>query len=155
MAASALVNAQHWALGRLDGLASLLGRSPQRASHLSVGLLGEREALFELRRQGYTVVARRWTSSRLRGDVDLIAWDGDWLCFIEVKTRSHRSAMAPAETAVDHDKQRMLRRLAHAYMRSFPEQKRSEIPVRFDIVAVYLGDGESSFEIFRGAFGWR
>ena len=130
------------------------GQQRPAAAAVELGLQGEREALFELRRQGYIVVARRWTSSRMRGDLDLVAWEGEWLCFIEVKTRSGRTAMAPAETAVDHEKQRMLRRMAHAYLRGFPEETRREIPVRFDVIAVYLGDGGREFELFRGAFRW-
>lgn len=99
------------------------------------------------------VVARRWTSARLRGDVDLIAWDEGWLCFIEVKTRSVRT-MTPAEAAVDDDKREMLRRLARIYLRSFPEVERRRIQVRFDVVSVYPGDA-AEFEVIEGAFGWR
>src|SRR5271170_3140487 len=69
------------------------GARGAKAEHLVTGERGEREALFYLRRMGYTVVARRWKSSRLRGDVDLIGWDGEWLCFVEVKTRSGRDGM--------------------------------------------------------------
>ncbi len=155
MAARVWIDAQRWAVDRLDGLRSQMGRSPALAAHLTVGLRGEREALFELRRLGYIVVARRWRSSKMRGDIDLIAWEGEWMCFVEVKTRSERSSMAPAETAVDRDKQKVLRRMAQAYLRSFPEERRREIPVRFDVMAVYLGGGRSEFELFRGAFGWR
>lgn len=151
---SPFLSLQQWTIDRLDSLASRAGRSPQLAPHLSLGLRGEREALFELRRRGYTVVARRWTSSRARGDLDLVAWNGDWLCFIEVKTRSHRSEMAPAETAVDRSKRTILQRTARAYLKSFPEGKRREIPVRFDIIAVYLNGRERSFDLFPGAFGW-
>lgn len=147
------LNAQQWAVDRLDTLGSRL-RSTHVAPHLALGLRGEREALFELRRRGYTVVARRWTSTRLRGDIDLIAWDDDWLCFVEVKARSGFTPMAPAETAVDHEKQAMLRRMASAYLRSFPEERRREIPVRFDVISVYLEPAGTRFELFRGAFGW-
>ncbi len=154
MAKGTFITMQQWVIEGLDALSSQLGRSPEIAPHLRLGLHGERQALFELRRLGYVVVARRWKSSKLRGDLDLIAWEGDWLCFIEVKTRSERNSMTPAETAVDHEKQRMLRRMASAYIRSFPEERRREIPVRFDIMAVYLNGGESAFELFRGAFGW-
>jgi putative endonuclease len=116
-------------------------------------LRGEREALFHLRKHGYTVVARRWKTPKLRGDVDLIGWEGEWLCFVEVKTRTERD-MAPAESAVDGDKQDMLRRLARAYVRGFPEGLRREVPVRFDVVSVYLQPSGTEFEVYRGAFGW-
>jgi putative endonuclease len=123
------------------------------APHLAVGLRGEREALFHLRELGYVVVARRWRSAKVLGDVDLIAWDGEWLCFIEVKTRVGRDAMAPAESAVDDGKREMLRKMARAYGMGFPEKLRREVPVRFDVVSVYLlGDGVE-FDVYRGAFG--
>jgi putative endonuclease len=90
----------------------------------------------------------------MRGDVDLIAWDGDRLCFVEVKTRTVRD-QTPAESAVDEDKRRMLRGLARAYLRSFPERERRTIAVRFDVVSVYgLGSG-AEFDVMQGAFGWR
>ena len=155
MASTVFINTQQRAIDHLDRLASKLRRSGRVPEHLAVGLRGERDALFELRRQGYTVVARRWISTKIRGDVDLIGWEGDWLCFIEVKTRSERDPATPAETAVDHDKQIMLRRMARAYLRSFPEERRREIPVRFDVVAVYGSGKDAEFELFRGAFGWR
>lgn len=155
MASTLWVDAQRWGVDRLDRMRSRLGRSPRMAPHLLLGLRGEREALFELRRLGYTVVARRWTSPKLRGDLDLVAWEGEWLCFVEVKTRSERNATIPAEAAVNREKQTMLRRMGRAYLGSFPEERRGEIPVRFDVMAVYLDGQARRFELFRGAFGWR
>jgi putative endonuclease len=145
------IDAQEWALGRLELLSA--GRGPA-AAHLEVGLRGERAALFELQRRGYIVVARRWTSTRMRGDVDLIAWEGDRLCFVEVKTRTARD-MSPAESAVDEDKRRMLRGLARAYLRAFPEAERKTIAVRFDVVSVYLIGETAEFEVFPAAFALR
>ncbi len=154
MKTTLLINAQQRVIERMNGLSSRLGRKQPVAPHLALGLRGEREALFELRRRGYTVVARRWTSSKMRGDIDLVGWDGEWLCFVEVKARSERSSATPAETAVDREKQHMLRRMAQAYLRSFPEERRRQIPARFDVLTVY-GDGPArKFELFRGAFGW-
>ncbi len=152
------LRAQRWALRRLDRLGERSGRLRGRPEHLLVGERGEREAMFYLREQGYTVVARRWKTARLRGDVDLIAWEADVLCFVEVKTRAERNVMDPAEAAVDHEKQRMLRKMANAYVRGFPESERGRIAVRFDVLAVYLQGGSAlgawrpEFELFRGAF---
>ncbi len=148
---------QESALERVMALGTRFGRV--RASHLATGLRGERAALFHLRRLGYTIVAQRWTSAKVRGDLDLIAWQDvhdlqPWLCFIEVKTRTARD-LAPAESAVDGDKQRTLRSLAHAYLRAFPAEKRRRIPVRFDVISVYLLDSGPEFDLFQGAFPWR
>lgn len=146
------IDAQEWVLRRMERLAARPGTPT--APHLEVGLRGERAAMFELQRRGYTVVARRWTSTRMRGDVDLIAWDGERLCFVEVKARTAHD-MSPAESAVDEDKRRMLRSLARAYLRIFPEAERKTIPVQFDVVSVYLIGAITEFEIFPAAFGWQ
>ncbi len=108
-----------------------------------------------LRSRGYTVVARRWTTGKLRGDLDLVAWHGDTLCFVEVKTRTERNPLDPAEAAIDGEKRRLLRGMAWAYLRTFPRERRDGIAVRFDLVAVYLTGREPEVEIFPYAFGWR
>jgi putative endonuclease len=134
-----------------DSLAARLGKE-QAAPHLELGRRGEEAAFFYLRRHGYTVVARGWRSAKVPGDLDLVAWEGDTLCFVEVKTRSSRD-VATAEAAVDGDKMRLLRRMARQYllaMTDAPEQ------VRFDVLSIYyLGQQPAEIELFRGAFGWR
>jgi putative endonuclease len=147
------INLQADMLRRMDALEVRLGRAPRLAPHLATGLRGEREALFELRKMGYTVVARRWKNAKLRGDVDLIGWEGDDLCFIEVKTRTERGVVS-AMFAVDTDKQQMLHKMARAYLKNFPEKQRRDIPVRFDVVSVYLQPSGTEFEVLKGAFGW-
>ena len=147
-----LIDLQAKTLRRMDVLA-VRWKGERNATHLATGMRGEREALFHLRRLGYVVVARRWKTPKLRGDVDLIAWDGEWLCFVEVKTRGSRGVVT-AEAAVDEGKQKMLRRMARAYLRGFPEAARKEIPVRFDVVSVYLQPAGIEFEVQKGAFRW-
>jgi putative endonuclease len=144
---------QAWAIRGMYALAARRRRGSAEAAHLATGERGEREALFYLRKLGYIVVARRWKSAKLWGDVDLIGWDGEWLCFVEVKTRSGRDSV-PAELAVDREKQDMLRRMARAYLRGFPEKLREDVPVRFDVVSVYLLASGVEFDVYRGAFGW-
>jgi putative endonuclease len=136
----------------LDWLDRLAAGRRCEAPHLATGRRGERAALFHLRRLGFVVTAQGWRTPKAHGDLDLIAWDNDVLCFIEVKTRTTR-AVAPAEAAVDADKKRMLRKMAHHYLRQLPEK---DIPVRFDILSVYLESGKSAeLTLFRGAFGWQ
>ena len=120
--------------------------------HLAVGFDGEDAVFFYLQRKAYTVVARRWSSGDVPGDVDLIAWQGPVLCFIEVKTRTAHD-MTPAEAAVDEHKRNVLRRLARRYVRQLPQAVPP--PVRFDVVSVYLVPGhEKEFHHFEGSFGW-
>ena len=114
------------AMAGLDGIARRPGRAAIPA-HLETGIAGEEAAFFFLRRKRYVLVARRWTSGDRPGDVDLIAWQGPMLCFIEVKTRTAQD-MTPAEAAVDRHKRYMLRRLATQYLRQLPGTERP--PVR-------------------------
>jgi putative endonuclease len=139
-------------LGWLDQQAARSTLSPNHPIHLMTGVRGEDAAYFHLRRLGYTIVARRWRTAKLRGDIDLIGWDGDWLCFIEVKTRTSRS-FQPAEVAVDLEKRTMLGRMAQEYIRHL--ESPHEIPMRFDVVSVYFPGGKPEFEVFRGAFAWK
>ena len=127
-------------------------RSDALPAHLVTGVEGERAAFFYLRRKGYIVVARRWSSGDIQGDIDLIAWQGTTLCFIEVKTRTARDA-SPAEIAVDAQKRTVLRRLARRYVSQLPRE--TAPPLRFDVLSVYLVPGEKKeFAHFEGAFGW-
>ena len=131
----------------VDKTASLLGRGKDRAAHLATGVRGEEEAYFYLRKLGYTMVARNFRSPRRRGEIDLIGYEGDVLCFIEVKTRTTR-AVAPAEAAVDDDKQRELAAVAQEYLRRLKDAPAS----RFDVVSVYYENGGKEITLFRGAF---
>ncbi len=122
----------------------------QRAAHLQMGERGELAALFYLRKQGFVVVARRWRTPKQRGDIDLIAWEGDTLCFVEVKTRGSHD-IASAEAAVDDEKRKVLRRIARAYLKGVippPEN------ARFDVLSIYFDRKAPEFTHFRWAFGW-
>jgi putative endonuclease len=142
---------QH-ALAGLNWVTRRRGREASIPAHLTTGVDGEDAALFYLRRKGYIVVARRWSSGNLPGDLDLIAWQGPMLCFIEVKTRTAHD-LAPAEVAVDSHKRSILRRLARQYVRQLPQEIAP--PSRFDVISVYLVPGkEKEFQHFEGSFGW-
>lgn len=136
----------------LDRLARWRGRAEELPAHLAVGLEGEDAAYFHLLREGYTVVARRWSAGNVPGDIDLIAWQGSLLCFFEVKTRTARDA-TPAEAAVDNHKRATLRRLAWQYVRQLPQKEPPQ--VRFDVVSVYLEGGRKNVVHFENAFAWR
>lgn len=122
-----------------------------RAKHLVVGERGEQLAYFFLRRNGFQIVARRWRSHSAPGDLDLVAWEGETLAILEVKTRTSH-AVATAEASVDHNKQRVLRRLARAYLR---EAKVEAEALRFDVLSLYLLPGQPpEISLIRNAFGW-
>ena len=132
-------------------LQRLAHRKSPLPPHLITGERGEDAAYFHLRGLGYTIVARRWRSERTPGDLDLAAWDGDTLVFFEIKTRTARD-LAPAETQVDPHKQKILRRMAAAYLRQIPERHRDRVPIRFDVLSVYMLPTGTEFEHFRAAF---
>jgi putative endonuclease len=139
-------------------LRRLADRKSPQPPHLLTGHRGEDAAYFHLRSVGYTIVARRWRSERVKGDLDLAAWDGDTLVFFEIKTRtaaSREQVNITAESAVDPHKQRTLRRMAAAYLRQLPERHRDRIPVRFDVLSVYQLPGATTFEHLRSAFSFR
>jgi putative endonuclease len=147
-----------WMEGALTRLGTLARRrGAALPAHLAIGLEGEDAAYFYLRRKGYLVVARRWSAGNLPGDLDLIAWQRDQLCFIEVKTRTARDAN-PAEIAVDAHKRSVLRRLARQYVRQLPQppERVRPLEVRFDVVSVYLVPGQpKDCTLFEDAFGWK
>lgn len=140
-------------LSGLDSLAARRGRAADLPAHLLTGIEGEEVALFYLLRKGYTIVARRWSSDKEAGDLDLVAWKGSMLCFFEIKTRTAHD-MTPAEAAVDSHKRNVLRKLARQYIRQLNSPVRPQ--TRFDLISVYIVPGKpTEFTHYEGAFGWR
>jgi putative endonuclease len=140
----------------VQGLARALDRiSPQPdpasvAAHQLIGRRGEEDVYFYLRKLGYVIVARNYRSRHHRGEIDLIGWDEDILCFVEVKTRTSRE-VKPAEAAVDKDKQRQIVLVARDYLQHLPPS----CQWRFDIVSVYYEEQQTcrpKFELFKNAF---
>jgi putative endonuclease len=133
----------------LDRLAERTLSPPTGPAHQRTGRRGEEDAYFFLRRRGYVMVARNYRSPHHRGEIDLIGWDGEVLCFIEVKTRTTRD-VKPAEAAVDHRKRKSLTAVASEYLGHRPSPS---CQWRFDVVAVYYLQGAPpEFELFQNAF---
>jgi putative endonuclease len=111
----------------------------------SLGQLGESYAAAYLEQRGYRLVAANFTlpvGRNLRGaivnaEIDLIAYDCDTLCFVEVKTRAS-DWFAPPQVNVDLRKRRQITRAARVYRRMLGIKSE---PYRFDVVTVVLGDG--------------
>jgi putative endonuclease len=97
------------------------------------------------------VVATNFRVPHDRGEIDLIGWDGDVLCFVEVKTRTDVS-FAPPSTAVTLEKQRHILSVAKRYLRHMS----SKPPCRFDIVSAVpaAANGPLQFTLRKGAFSW-
>ncbi|MCU1307953.1 MAG: Endonuclease [Acidobacteriaceae bacterium] len=141
----------HSIIRTLDSAARFLRvKNDDRAEHLQTGIRGEEEAYFYLRKLGYVMVARNYRSPKRHGEIDLIGWDKDVLCFIEVKTRA-AGAMLPAEAAVDFDKRRGLRSVAREYLLHMD----ADTSYRFDVVSIYYEPDKSAapdLTLFRNAF---
>jgi putative endonuclease len=98
-----------------------------------------------LERQGYRIIARN-ESSRY-GELDVIALDGETLCFVEIKARSN-ARFGPAIEAVTIDKQRRIVRAARGYLMGKPFAG----PCRFDVLGMDAGEDGWRFELIRDAF---
>ena len=92
------------------------------------------------------MVARNFRSPHRRGEIDLIGWDNEVLCFIEVKTRTSRE-VKPAEAAVDRAKRHELTLVAREYLRLLS----TSCPWRFDVISVYYHppSTDPQFELFQ------
>ena len=94
------------------------------------GAAYERAAGFYLEQMGYEIVAYNY---RCRfGEIDIIAKDGPYLVFCEVKYRSGREKGSPLE-AVDYRKQQTIFRCASHYLTG---KRLSGIPCRFDVIGI-------------------
>ena len=98
------------------------------------GALGEAEAAQFLVSRGYRIAGAnvRPLPGMARGELDVIAWDGDILCFVEVKTRRTRSA--PPDLSVSPGKRRQLITLAEAYLSVNDLDPET---CRFDVISVW------------------
>jgi putative endonuclease len=132
----------------LDWLALRTLSADSRPHRQRLGARGEEDSYFHLRKLGYKVVARNYRTPRCRGEIDLIGWDQDVLCFIEVKTRTSLD-VKPPEAAVDRHKRREIAAVAREYLRRSPPS----CQWRFDIVSVYYESLTSrpQIEVFRNA----
>ena len=83
-----------------------------------LGRHGEELAAQFLTDAGYTVIDRNWRCPR--GEIDLVARDGNDTVFIEVKTRSSTAFGHPFE-AITTQKLARLNRLAHAWCDAHPQ----------------------------------
>jgi putative endonuclease len=127
------------------------------SSPVELGKLGEAYAAAYLEQRGYRLVAANFTlpvGRNLRGavvnnEIDLIAYDGETLCFVEVKTRAS-DWFAPPQVNVDLRKRRQVARAARAYRRMFELENEAH---RFDVVTVVLpGDSDPKIELIKNYF---
>lgn len=133
----------------------------------AIGDAGEAAAVVFLEAQGFRIVDTNVRfgakisdkENRLRGELDIVAWEDNALCFVEVKTRTttpENADESPAE-AVSNRKQAQIVRLALAYAaQGGLLSEDGAVPLRFDVVAVRRvwkrGREDFSCELIRSAF---
>jgi putative endonuclease len=112
------------------------GRRRRWPADLASGRRAEDLTHRYVRARGMTVVARNYRPPSGGGEIDLIAWEGDRLVFIEVKSRA-TGDFGPPEQAVDREKQRLVERAARDYAR---RAQADWTRARFDIASVILSE---------------
>lgn len=127
---------------RLSVNSRVVADQQDTAPHFGLGRRGEALALEYLERAGYRIVAgnfsipigRNTRNATVNAEIDLVAYDGPTLCFIEVKTRAS-DEFAPPQVNVDRRKQRQIARAARGYRRMLGLMDAS---CRYDVVTVVL-----------------
>lgn len=136
--------------------ATLAVSAKEVAPHFELGSRGEALALEHLERAGYRIVAANFSlpigrNTRdviVTAEIDIVAYDGPTLCFIEVKTRAS-DEFAPPQINVDLRKRRQIARAARGYRRMLGLMNAA---YRYDVVTVVLAeDAEENarIELFR------
>ena len=115
------------------------------ASHNTLGLIGEQQAIQFLKDLGYAVVETNYRYGRL--EADILALNDSFFVVVEVKTRSN-SYFGQPEEFVTQDKQNHLIAIANYYLEKLP----SDLEVRFDIIAVLKTDTGFKIEHIEDAF---
>lgn len=112
-----------------------------------LGKLGEDCAEKTLLAKGHKLLARNWSCPW--GEIDMISRDGEYICFIEVKTRKIGAMVTPFE-AVDFSKRKRIIRAAILYLQQNPQ----DLQPRFDVFAVYYDRrwGIADTDYLMGAF---
>jgi putative endonuclease len=119
-----------------------VSESEEVAAHIGLGRRGEKRAVAYLERAGYRLVGSNFVlpiGRNARGaitsaEIDIVAYDGPTLCFIEVKTRAS-DWFAPPQFNVDLRKQRQIARAARAYRRLLDVM---DGPYRYDVLSLVL-----------------
>ena len=99
-------------------------------SKRNTGKRGEDLACDLLVKKGYQLVQRNYTYGK--GEIDIIAKDGEILVFVEVKSR-YNLEYGPPELGITKNKQRQVRRIAEAYLH---EKEIIDTDCRVDVVAI-------------------
>lgn len=106
---------------------------------------GELLAADYLRNNNYLIIDKNWKTGHK--EVDLIAKDGNFIVFIEVKTRKNIKGFS-AEDVLSYKKREFLIEAAEKYI----EEKNITNEVRFDLVLISLQNQKNEIILIKDAF---
>ena len=115
------------------------------AEHNELGRKGEEAAVAYLKKKGYRIVKRNWSFSGY--EIDIVSEEGDFIVFVEVKTRTSDVWGDPGDAVTEHRMRRMIRAASH-YLKIY----RIDKPARFDIVTVIGNERHFELEHIEDAF---
>ncbi len=133
--------------GNADDIRQPKGSSVVRLSRIELAKLGEEHAAKLVASLGYRIVKRNFRFGKV-GEIDIVAYDGECLVFVEVKARQDHSHGTP-EASVDFRKQAQLKRVARAY---YYVNAIQEAVCRFDVVAVDIFGKKVDIRHHKNAF---
>ena len=129
-----MLQALHWACTARAARRGEFFQRCKEAGSPAHWIRGETYAYWSLRRQGYVFVARNYTPRGIKGEMDLVGYDGKTLAFVEVRTRTLRKGLpALPELSVTNEKQHLVVRTAQRFL---AERYVGECPCRFDVMAI-------------------
>lgn len=113
---------------------------------IQIGKSGEAIAARHLQELGYRILQRNFRGPR--GEIDIVARQGDTIVFVEVKTRRSRRFGNP-KAAVTPVKQRKISMTALYYLKS---QNLLQARARFDVITILPSRGSNQIELIQNAF---
>ena len=102
-----------------------------------------------LKSQGLKIIARNFRCRQ--GEIDIIARDKEYLCFIEVKFRNSSDYGQPQE-AVNYYKQRKISKVSRFYL--YSKNLSFDTPIRYDVIAVSVNEGIKAIKWIKNAFDY-
>ena len=123
---------------------------PGKINKRMYGNMGESIAVNYLIQNNFTILNRNYRFGRF-GEIDIIASENEYICFIEVKTRSNMLFGAPSE-AVNYKKQNKIKKISQMYLK---EHEMLDRPQRFDVIEIIIEHNSSkpkNINLIRDAF---
>jgi len=135
----------------IEKLLSKNSYNKDKITAVSIGNIGEETAVKALKKQGYKIIERNYRTKM--GEIDIIAKDGEYTAFVEVRLRKNNNFGTPADT-IDARKQQKIINTAQIYAVT---NGIYDTPMRFDAVLINADtDGEklvnANIQIIKNAF---